>query len=223
MSSPAIGLNSKFSVERAHAAQQRLSERVVREDRVPETVRYVGGVDVAYTQRMSIGAVAVLDFDSLSLVESQTARVEMRLPYVPTLLSFREIPPAFSAIRRLLVQPDVFLVDGQGFAHPYRFGFATHLGLMIDRPTIGVAKGRLCGEVKQTDEEEWMPLVDGKETVGAEVVTREGYKPIYVSVGHKISLERAIEIVNRCTRGCRIPEPARKAHAIANNEKKAPT
>ena len=222
MSRSASRLSPKFSVERAHAAQRRLSERMVREDKVPETVRYVGGVDVAYTHGMSIGAVAVLSFGSLSLVESQIACVETRLPYVPTLLAFREIPPAFLAIRKLLVQPDVFLVDGQGFAHPYRFGLATHLGLMIDRPTIGVAKSRLWGEVKQADEKEWVPLVDCRETVGAEVVTREGFKPVYVSIGHKISLERAIDIVNRCTRGCRIPEPIREAHAIVNNQKKTP-
>ena len=215
-----IRLSPKFSVKKAHAMQLRLCKRVIREDMLPKTIRHVGGVDVAYAKGMSIGAAAVLNFSSLSLVDSKIAYVETRFPYVPTLLSFREIPPAFSAIRKLETQPDVFLVDGQGLAHPYRFGFATHLGVVIDRPTIGVAKSLLCGEAKTPSERGWMPLMDGRETIGAVVVTKKGKKPVYVSVGHKVSLERAIEVVTQCTRGYRIPEPTRRAHIIATEEKR---
>jgi deoxyribonuclease V len=215
-----IRLGSKFSVEKAHAMQLRLHERVIRDDSLPKTIRYVGGVDVAYERGVSIGACAILNFSSLSLVESKIARVETRFPYVPTFLSFREIPPAISAIRKLETQPDVFLVDGQGVAHPYRFGFAAHLGVVIDRPTIGVAKSRLCGEVKTSSEKGWMPLIDGKETIGGVVVTKQGENPVYVSVGHKVSLERAIEVVTQCTRGYRVPEPTRRAHILATKEKR---
>lgn len=210
----------KFSAEKAHAMQVRLQERVIRDDELPETIRYVGGVDVAYERGVSIGACAILNFSSLSLVESKIACVETRFPYVPTLLSFREIPPAVSATKKLESQPDVFLVDGQGIAHPYRFGFAAHLGVVIDRPTIGVAKSRLCGEVKTSSEKGWMPLIDGKETIGAAVVTKQGKKPVYVSVGHKVSLERAIEVVIQCVRGYRVPEPIRRAHILATEEKR---
>ena len=200
--------------------QLRLSKQVILEDTLPETINYVAGVDVAYMKGMSIGAIAVLDFASLSLVESQVVHLKTRFPYIPTLLSFREIPPAYSAIKKLQTQPDVFLVDGQGFAHPYRLGFATHLGLAIDRPTIGVAKSLLCGKVEQVGEEGWAPLTDGGEIIGAEVVTKPGTKPIYVSIGHRVSLRRAIEIVRNCTRTYRIPEPVRRAHMLANEEKR---
>ena len=200
--------------------QLHLSKQVIHEDTLPETINSVAGVDVAYTKGMSIGAVAVLDFASLSLVESQVVCLKTRFPYIPTLLSFREIPPAFSAIKKLQMQPDVFLIDGQGFAHPYRLGFATHLGLAIDRPTIGVAKSLLCGKVEPVGEHGWSPLMDGEEVIGAEVVTKPGTKPIYVSVGHRVSLRRAIEIVKNCTRTYRIPEPIRRAHILANEEKR---
>jgi deoxyribonuclease V len=215
-----IKLSPTFSIKKAHAMQLRLSKHIIHEDTLPETISYVAGVDVAYTKDTSIGAVVVLDFDSLSPVESRAVRLKTRLPYIPTLLSFREIPPAYSAIKKLQTQPDVFLVDGQGFAHPYRLGFATHLGLAINRPTIGVAKSLLCGKVVSAGEHGWSPLMDGKEIIGAEVVTKLGTKPIYVSVGHRVSLRRAIDIVKNCTRTYRIPEPIRRAHILANEKKK---
>lgn len=200
--------------------QLRLFEQVIREDTLPDSIRYVAGVDVAYAKGTSIGAVAVLDFASLSLVESKVAHLKTRFPYIPTLLSFREIPPAYSAIKKLEVEPDVFLVDGQGIAHPYRLGFAAHLGLAIERPTIGVAKSRLYGKVEPVGGQGWAPLTDGGEIIGAEVVTKAGTKPIYVSIGHRVSLKRAIEIVRDCTRTYRIPEPTRRAHILANEEGK---
>ncbi len=215
-----IKLSPKFSVDRAHAAQMRLSRRVIQEDALPSTIRYVGGVDVAYAKGISIGAAVVLNFSSLSVVESKTSRVETRFPYVPTLLSFREIPPAFTAISKLTTEPDVFLVDGHGLAHPYRFGFATHLGVITDIPTIGVAKNRLCGEVELLRKEVWARLTDKGDTIGAVVTTKEGCKPVYVSVGHKVSLGRAVEVATHCTRNYRIPEPTRKAHLMAAEEKR---
>jgi len=215
-----IRLSPRFSTKKAHAIQLRLSKQIIHEDTLPETINYVAGVDVAYAKEISIGAVAVLGFASLSLVESQVVHLKTRVPYIPTLLSFREIPPAYSAIKKLQTQPDVFLVDGQGFAHPYRLGFATHLGLAIDRPTIGVAKSLLCGKVEPVGKHGWAPVMDGEEIIGAEVVTKPGTKPIYISVGHRVSLKRAIEIVGSCTRDCRIPEPIRRAHILANEEKR---
>jgi len=215
-----IKLSPNFSTEKAHAMQLRLSKQIIHEDTLPETINYVAGVDVAYTKGTSIGAVAVLDSASLSLVESQVVHLKTRFPYIPTLLSFREIPPAYSAIKKLHIQPDVFLVDGQGFAHPYRLGFATHLGLAIGRPTIGVAKSLLCGKVEPVGEGGWSPVMDGEEIIGAEVVTRPGTKPVYVSVGHRVSLKRAVEIVRSCARTHRIPEPTRRAHILASEEKR---
>lgn len=210
---------SKFSVAKAYAMQRRLAEKVIREDRLPEEIRFVAGVDVAYVGEMSIGVATVLSYDSLALIESQVVHVKTRFSYIPTLLSFREISPTLSAIEKLETQPDVFLVDGQGIAHPYRLGFASHLGLIMDKPTIGVAKSILCGKAESMTSEGWTRLIDRGETVGAVIVTKVGRKPVYISVGHKVSLERAIEIVKHCTVSHRIPDPILTAHKIANEEK----
>jgi deoxyribonuclease V len=177
-------------------------------------------VDVAYLEGTSVGAVAVLDLSTLSQVEVQVAHVKTCFPYIPTLLSFREIPPTYSAIKKLHNKPDVFLVDGQGFAHPYGLGFASYLGLILDKPTIGVAKSLLCGKVEQNVEYGWAPLNYKGEVIGAEVVTKQVTKPVYVSVGHRVSLKRATEIVLECTGKYRLPEPIRRAHIIANEEKR---
>ena len=216
-----VELKPVFSVEKAHEAQRRLSERIVFEDKVPERIGLIGGVDVAYAEDASIAAVAVLDFGSMKLKESQTAMCQTRFPYVPTLLAFREIPPAVLCIRKLRVQPDVFLVDGHGFAHPYRCGFASHLGLVVRKPTIGVAKGILVGEVKRTGAEGDISFVRDKgEVIGAQIIPKRGLKPIYVSVGHMVSLGTAIKIVMRCTLSSRVPEPVLQAHRIATAEKR---
>jgi deoxyribonuclease V len=214
-------VSPKFSAKKAHEMQRRLSQKLVFEDTLPETVEYVAGVDIAYLEGMSVGAVAILDYSTLSLVEFQVAHVKTRFPYVPTFLSFREIPPAYLAIRKLHIEPDVFLVDGQGFAHPYGLGFASHLGLILDKPTVGVAKSLLCGKMEPVDESERVaPLKDKKRVIGAVVVTKQGTKPVYVSVGHRVSLKRATKIVMECTGKYRIPEPVRRAHIIAGEEKR---
>lgn len=200
--------------------QLHLSKKLIFEDTLPENIGYVAGVDIAYLEGTSVAAVAVLDASTLSQVEGQVAHVQTCFPYIPTLLSFREIPPAYSAIKKLHSKPDVFMVDGQGFAHPYGLGFASHLGLILDKPTIGVAKSLLCGRVEQSAEEGWAPLMYKGEVIGAEVVTKQGTKPVYVSVGHRVSLKRATEIVLECTGKYRLPEPIRRAHITAGEEKR---
>lgn len=210
-----------FSVKKARETQMRLSKRILFRDKLPRRLRRVAGVDVAYAKAISVGAVAVLNYDSLELIEAQTAICETRFPYIPTLLSFREVPPTVLSIRKLQTRPDVFLVDGHGFAHPYKCGFASHLGLAIGRPTIGVAKGKLFGEVEGGKVAGDLAfLIQEGEVIGAAVVTKRGSKPIYVSVGHMVSLETAVEIVNHCVRNNRIPEPILRAHEIATAEKR---
>jgi deoxyribonuclease V len=216
-----VNAKPNFSVEKAHKIQLLLSKKIIFEDKLPKKIDLVAGVDVAYAKGVSIGAVAVLDYDSLELVESQTASCETRFPYIPTLLSFREVPPAVLAIQRLHLQPDVFLVDGHGFAHPYRCGFASHLGLAIRKPTIGVAKGLLFGKRGNFEVEKGIVLLkDDDTTIGAMITMGSEFKPAYVSVGHMVSLKTAIEIVKHCMHGKRIPEPIRKAHEAANIEKR---
>ncbi len=208
-----------FSTEEAKKLQLFLSKKVVCEDRLPPHISHVAGVDVAYTDKCAVGAVAILKYDTLETVETRTSFQEVGVTYIPSFLSFRELPPVVSAITMLSVKPDVFLVDGHGLAHPRRLGFASHLGLVLDAVTIGVAKSLLCGEVIDKEMGGWKPIVYENETVGAAVETKPGVKPIYVSVGHKISLMTAIEIVKRCTKGYRVPEPVREAHRAASEGK----
>ena len=165
---------------------------------------------------LGVGAITVVDYDSLELLEAQVATCEVKMPYIPTLLSFREIPPAVAGIRKLRVQPDVFLVDAQGLAHPYRCGFACHLGLVIGKPTIGAAKSRLIGEPVKVGEREF--LMDKGEVIGEVVTTEQGSKPVYVSIGHMVSLETAVKIVKHCSKE-RIPEPLLQAHKLATKER----
>jgi deoxyribonuclease V len=150
------------------------------------------------------------------LLEVQTAFCKDRFPYIPTLLSFREVSPAVSCIKKLHLQPDIFLVDGHGIAHPYRCGFASHLGLVIRKPTIGVAKSKLVGEIREKGENALLTYKG--EIVGSVVTTKQGFKPVYVSVGHMTTLDRAIEVVKHCARGSRVPEPILRAHEIATEE-----
>lgn len=205
-------LPPNFSVQKAHQTQLCLSKALIRQDMLPKQTGMVGGVDVAYIGEMGIGATAVLDYDSLKVMETSVAVCAVKMPYVPTLLSFRELPLAVATIKKLKCQPDVFLVDSQGYAHPYRCGFASHLGLVLCKPTIGAAKSRLIGEPKT--ENGRILLVDRNEVIGEVVETQLNRKPIYVSIGHLVTLETAVEIVRHCSID-RIPEPILQAHNLA--------
>ena len=207
-----------FSVSKAHKAQLRLSKRVIVEDRLPKKINRVAGVDVAYAGDFAIGAVAVLDYDSLELLEWQKSTSTVNFPYISTLLSFREFPPSLASIKKLRLQPDVLLVDGQGVAHPYGFGFASHLGLALEIPTIGVAKSRLVGEPRTIAGRIF--LVSGDQNIGEVVTTKKGVKPVYVSTGHLISLETAVKIVRHCIHNSKIPQPILIAHKIASEERR---
>lgn len=212
---------ASFSVKKAHKTQLAMSKGIIFKDILPDKIRLVAGVDVAYWEGKSIGAVAVLDYESLEPVELQVSVSETLFPYIPTLLSFREVPPAILSIRKLKASPDIFLVDGQGFAHPYYCGFASHLGLVINKPTIGVAKSKLVGEVENPrSKNDYSVLKYRGRVVGAAVTTRLGCMPVYVSVGHRVSLRKAIEIVSHCVGNSRVPDPILKAHEIANVEKR---
>jgi deoxyribonuclease V len=209
-------LPERFSVKKAHFMQACLSQRIIRTDQLPDTIATVGGVDVSYLGELGVGVVTVLDYETLQLREAQVAVCPVKIPYVPTLLSFRELPPAVAAIKKLTTQPDVFLVDAQGLAHPYRCGFASHLGLALAKPTVGAAKSRLIGTPKQVGERTL--LMDGDEVIGEEVTTKPGANPVYVSIGHMISLESAVKIVTHCSKS-RIPEPLLQAHRLATKER----
>jgi deoxyribonuclease V len=203
----------------AIALQARLRDRVVRAERVG-AVRRVAGVDVGFEENGAVtrAAVAVLDLPGLALVDKAVVRRPTRFPYVPGLLSFREAPAVLAACERLRVAPDLILYDGHGVAHPRRFGIASHVGLLLDTPSIGVAKTRLVGEHRMPADRRgaWAALVDAGETIGAVLRTRAGVKPVYVSIGHRVSLEAAVRWVMACTTRYRLPETTRCAHRLAS-------
>ena len=177
----------------------------------------VAGVDVSVRRGVVGAAVVVLALAHLQVVDRAYATRPVAYPYVPGLLSFREAPAILDALARLGSTPDVLMFDGQGWAHPRRMGLATHIGVLLDHPSIGCAKSRLCGTYEEPAEErgQFTYLYDGEEIIGAVVRTRTRVKPVFVSVGHRISLESAIRTVIDCGNGYRLPEPTRWAHRLA--------
>lgn len=208
--------------QEAMQIQRELARRVIEEDQLGE-VRFVAGVDVGFEgagNKTARAAVVVLNLADLQPVDSAIARMPVTFPYIPGLLSFRELPVLLRALEQLETTPDVFIVDGHGRAHPRRMGIACHLGVLLDLPTIGCAKSILCGKadgpVNQVGA--WSPLSDGAEEIGAALRTREKTRPVYVSIGHRVSLARAIDLVLQCCKRYRLPETTRYAHRVAGGE-----
>lgn len=162
-------------------------------------------------------AVVVLTYPELETIECRIVSTEVTFPYVPGLLSFRETPVLVPVLESLTIRPDILLIDGQGIAHPRRFGIACHLGLLFDIPAIGCAKSRLTGSFNEPGQVKgsFSVLKDGDETIGAALRSRDGTRPIFVSVGHKVDLASALRIVLKCAPKYRIPEPTRRAHLAA--------
>jgi deoxyribonuclease V len=194
--------------------RRRVSQRNGRELR---NIRYVAGVDCSMSGGRAVAAVPVLRFDDMELVDLGVAELPIAFPYVPGLLTFRECPAILAAFERLKVEPDLVLMDGAGFAHPRRCGIASHLGVLLDKPTIGCAKSRLIGTHDEPHKSAGSntDLWDKGDLIGGVLRTRSGVKPLYISVGHKISLPTALDFVLACCRGFRLPEPTRRAHQAA--------
>lgn len=204
----------------AIALQKQLAIRVRADADEFGPLRRVAGVDVGFEESGAItrAAIAVLSFPELEPVESVVVRRPTSFPYIPGLLSFRELPAVLDAFERVNARPDLILCDGQGIAHPRRLGIAAHLGLWLDLPTVGVAKSRLVGAHEEAPPGKggWCPLTDKGERIGAVLRTRTGVQPVFVSVGHRITLETAIDLVMRCITRYRLPETTRAAHGLAS-------
>lgn len=202
----------------ARAIQDSLRDEVITHNDLGP-VRYVAGTDVAFEDKLRItrGAVAVLSFPGLELIEHAIARRPTSFPYVPGLLSFREIPVLLDALDELRITPDLVLCDGQGVAHPRRFGLASHLGVVTGLPTIGVAKSRLIGthEGPPAAKGSRVPLFDGEEVIGTVLRTRTNVRPVYVSIGHRVNLKTAVAFTLKCLSRYRLPETTRWADRLA--------
>jgi len=207
----------------AVALQRELAPRVVLQDELPAELRRVAGVDVGFEDagRITRAAVAVLDADTLACVERAVVRLPTTFPYVPGLLSFREVPGVLAALESLGTLPQLILCGGQGSAHPRRFGIACHLGVITGLPTIGVAKSRLVGSHEEPGMQrgDRAPLMDRGEVIGAVLRSRAGVAPLFVSSGHQVSLETALQWVLRLAPRFRLPETTRAAHRLASLEK----
>ena len=213
-----------LDVKAAKALQASLAEKVILEDRFGP-VRFLGGTDVGFEDqgKTTRAAVVVLEWPGLKLVDYAIARMPTRFPYIPGLLSFRELPTVLEALEKLKTQPDLVLCDGAGIAHPRGLGIASHLGVISGLATIGVAKSRLWGRhqelgLEQGDRE---PLVHNSKVIGTVLRSRSGVKPLYISAGHKISLETAVDWVIACLGRYRLPETTRWADKLASGKGKA--
>ncbi|MBE9143751.1 deoxyribonuclease V [Planktothrix mougeotii] len=208
------------TVEEAMVIQNQLKSLVRTTDEL-ETVKYVAGVDVGFKQNYTISqaAVAVLSFPDLSVQETAIAQRSTTFPYIPGFLSFREVPVILDVLEKLTITPDLIICDGQGIAHPRRFGLACHLGVLIDQPTIGAAKSLLIGKHDDLPAEKgsWTPLQDKGEIIGAVLRSRTNVRPLYISPGHRISLETSIDYVLKCITQYRLPETTRWADKLASH------
>ena len=203
-----------LSQEEALALQQNLASKVIMEDECKD-IRLVAGVDVAYDEKNDtlFAAVVVMDLNTLDLIETVIAQDEVHFPYIPGLFSFRELPSIAKALGQLNTTPDVIVCDGQGFAHPRRFGLACHLGVLFNIPTVGCGKTRLLGEaaepgIKRGD---YTPLIDHDQVIGYLLRTQDHTKPVYISIGHLISLPTARELILKLCPAYRLPQTTRLA------------
>lgn len=180
-------------------------------------IRTVAGADIALSARgreaMGYAGVIVYSFPDLKELERQSAQRPLTFPYVPGLLVFREGPALLDAFAKLRTEPDLLLFDAHGYSHPRRFGLACHLSVVLDKPGIGMAKSLLVGDYREPPDRvgAWTPLVDAQETIGAVLRTRKGVRPVFISIGHRVNLEAAVELALACTDGTRIPKPTREA------------
>ena len=211
------------STDDAKRIQKRLAPEV-RTEPLPQEPETVAGVDVSIRGDLAQAAIAVLRLPGLEVIDEAIHRCDVPFPYVPGLLSFREMPALLPALRKLETAPDLFMLDSQGLAHPRRFGLACHFGVVTGQRALGVAKSRLTGRrasALSTEKGSRVPLLDeddAGETIGAVVRTRTDVKPVYVSVGHRITLEEAVDITLRCSPRYKIPEPTRAAHTLSRRE-----
>jgi len=204
-----------INIKKLEQEQIKLAKKVVLKDDLPEEgIRLIAGCDQAFIDKDILSQVAVLDYKTMEVVEKKYALLKNKFPYIPGFLSYRESPAIVEAFSKLNNKPDLLMVDANGILHQRKIGMASHLGILLDIPTIGVAKSLLMGEVK-----EGKVMVEGEQRA-FELKTKEHAKPVYVSPGHKVSLKTSLRIVKECMRENKLPEPLAMAHKLANKTRK---
>ena len=215
----------RVSISEAKDIQRILAAKVSQSGEI-KSPRFIAGVDISVKREtgQATGAAVILEYPELRVAEVKVSGGRLDFPYIPGLLSFRELPLILATCRELTIVPDLILVDGQGIAHPRRLGLASHLGLFLDTPAVGCAKSLLCGqhEVPGDEPGSYAEIRDGEEILGVALRTKFAVKPVYISIGHKLNLESAVYWVLKCCRGYRLPEPTRLAHLAAGGNLKIP-
>ena len=206
-----------ISIKEAKVIQSELSSMIIKRDVFSE-INTIAGMDIGFHGDIARASCVVLSFPKCEVIEKKVYEGKVNLPYIPGYLSFREIPMLASVLELVENEPDLLIADGQGIAHPRRLGLAAHLGLLVDKPTIGCAKSLLVGKCEKPENIKgaYSFLKDKDEIIGACLRTRVGVKPVYISIGHKISLESAINYILKCCSKYRLPEPIREAHRLAS-------
>jgi deoxyribonuclease V len=210
-------LADPMKVDRLVQTQLQLARQVIVRDCLPRRIRTIGGVDQAFLDNELISALIVCEFPTLRVIEKRYVAVRATFPYVPGLLAFREGPAILRVLKRSKTRPDILLLDGHGILHVRRIGIASHIGVLTDLATIGVAKRLLCGKLRGDK------VVCEGEIRGVALITKTGCRPIFISPGHKVSLETSLEVVKRCLTGHKLPEPLRLAHLYADEIKRGMT
>ncbi len=202
-----------MDLDKLKSEQLMLAKKVALSDDFSD-ISTVAGCDVAYTGRYIVCAIVVMDYESLRIRETKHVIKTVRFPYIPGFLSYREAPIIIDTYHELEIDPDIMIIDGNGILHPRKMGLASHVGLSLDKPSIGVAKSLLCGEISGDK------VILGKDTVGMLLKTKQQAKPIFISQGNKMSLKSAAEIVAKCMGEHKLPEPLHQAHKLANKARR---
>jgi deoxyribonuclease V len=209
--------------KRAHVAQKEMAQQVLLKDMQIKPIKYVAGVDISNNpfdpESMIFAAIVVLSYPALEIMETVTHSAQQKFPYIPGLLGFREVPALVQAYEKLSIRPDVIMVDGHGVSHPRGLGIASHLGVLLDKPTLGVAKSILVGKPALPLAEEpgsKTSLIFKEKEIAIMLRSKKRCSPLIISAGHLLTLTNAVSLVGNCLKGYRLPEPTRQAHLMAN-------
>ncbi len=212
---------SKIEEEKLRSIQKRIARRLVLKNKISKPIKTIAGFDLAFSNDKAFVAGIVMDYETHDIKEIRIMKTKLSFPYIPTLLTFREGPPIIKVYNSLNRKPDVILINGQGIIHPYHCGIASHIGVYLDVPSIGVAQSKLCGEYKEPKKvRDYNPITYNDKKVGYVYKSKKNCKPIFISPGHRVSLSNSLKIVMSCMGKYKLPFPLRMAHVYANRMKK---
>jgi deoxyribonuclease V len=210
---------NKINKDELRKKQRGIAKKIVLDDFLPNKIKTIGGFDIAYSKDQAYAAGVTLDYETLEIIESKVIISKVNFPYISTFLTFREGPGIRKVYEKLTRKPDILMFNGQGIAHPLQAGLASHLGVLLNKPSIGVAQSKLVGEYKEPKKpKEFSELFFEGKQVGWVLKTKEDCKPIFISPGHKISMERSLGICLHCLKNHKLPEPIRLAHTLAEKK-----